>query len=110
MNVIFFLQGEPHKCAVIFVDNSGVDIILGVIPFARELLKRGTKVILCANSAPSLNDITSEELISVIEKCCNECQIIKNAYEIRKNLIIFGNGQIGPCLDMRTLSPRKYIF
>lgn len=30
--------------AVIFVDNSGADIILGILPFARELLRRGTKV------------------------------------------------------------------
>ena len=37
-------QGPPHKLAVIFVDNSGVDIILGMFPFIRELLSRGTKV------------------------------------------------------------------
>ncbi|PWZ06173.1 Uncharacterized protein Zm00014a_040293 [Zea mays] len=30
--------------AVIFVDNSGADIILGILPFARELLRRGTKL------------------------------------------------------------------
>lgn len=36
--------GKPHKCAAIFVDNSGVDIILGILPFARDLLLRGTKV------------------------------------------------------------------
>jgi type II pantothenate kinase len=40
------LKGPPHKCAAIFVDNSGIDIILGIIPFARELLQRGTKVII----------------------------------------------------------------
>ena len=34
----------PYKCAVIFCDNSGADIILGVFPFARDLLKSGTKV------------------------------------------------------------------
>ena len=38
------LKGPPHKCAAIFVDNSGIDIVLGVLPFARELLQRGTKV------------------------------------------------------------------
>lgn len=38
------LRGKPHKCAAIFVDNSGMDIVLGVIPFALELLKRKTKV------------------------------------------------------------------
>lgn len=40
----FLLQGPPHKCALFFVDNSGVDIILGVMPFVRELLSRGTEV------------------------------------------------------------------
>nr|XP_012149725.1 PREDICTED: pantothenate kinase 4-like isoform X2 [Megachile rotundata] len=35
--------GPPHKCAAIFVDNSGVDIVLGILPFARDLLLRGTK-------------------------------------------------------------------
>ncbi|KAG8569064.1 hypothetical protein GDO81_014250 [Engystomops pustulosus] len=38
------LKGPPHKCALIFVDNSGIDIILGVFPFVRELLSRGTEV------------------------------------------------------------------
>ena len=38
------MRGPVHKCAVIFVDNSGIDIIMGVFPFARELLNRGTRV------------------------------------------------------------------
>lgn len=38
------LEGPPHKCAAIFIDNSGVDFVLGVLPFARELIRRGTKV------------------------------------------------------------------
>lgn len=42
--LVFLLQGPPHKCALFFVDNSGVDIILGVMPFVRELLSRGTEV------------------------------------------------------------------
>ena len=29
---------------IIFVDNSGADIILGIMPFARELLRRGSQV------------------------------------------------------------------
>lgn len=37
-------QEKAHKCACIFVDNSGVDCILGIIPFAWDLLQRGTKV------------------------------------------------------------------
>lgn len=37
-------RGPVHRCAAIFVDNSGLDVILGVVPFARELVQRGTKV------------------------------------------------------------------
>lgn len=33
-----------HKCVAIFVDNSGFDFVLGVLPFVREFLSRGTKV------------------------------------------------------------------
>ena len=37
------LQGKNHhRCAGIFVGNSGGGVILGVLPFACELLKRGT--------------------------------------------------------------------
>ncbi|KHJ94292.1 pantothenate kinase [Oesophagostomum dentatum] len=38
------LDVKPYRCAVIFVDNSGADFVLGVIPFARELIRRGSKV------------------------------------------------------------------
>lgn len=38
------MQSKPYKKVAIFVDNSGADIVLGVIPFARELLKQNTKV------------------------------------------------------------------
>lgn len=31
---------------MIFVDNSGADIILGILPFAREMLRQGMQVIL----------------------------------------------------------------
>uniref|UniRef100_A0A1B0BSE3 4'-phosphopantetheine phosphatase n=2 Tax=Nemorhina TaxID=44051 RepID=A0A1B0BSE3_9MUSC len=95
-------EEEIHKCAAIFVDNSGVDVVLGILPFARELLKRGTKVLLCANSEPSLNDVTSSELTAILD-CCNcSCPVLKQACS-EKRLLVFGNGQRGPCLDMRTL-------
>lgn len=97
------LKGPPHKCAVIFVDNSGVDVVLGILPFARELLLRQTKVLLCANTEPSLNDITFRELENILEKCCCICDILREARDSRQ-LIVYGNGQKGPCLDMRTLS------
>ncbi|KAK7260564.1 hypothetical protein RIF29_26713 [Crotalaria pallida] len=52
----------PHRRALLFVDNSGADIVLGMLPLARELLRRGTEVVLVANSLPALNDVTAMEL------------------------------------------------
>lgn len=95
----------PHKCAAVFVDNSGVDVVLGVLPFVRELLRRGTKVLLCANSEPSLNDVTSAELSSLLDDCACQCSILDTAWRNR-SLLVYANGQRGPCLDMRTL-PRE---
>lgn len=96
------MQTHAHKCAVIFVDNSGVDVILGIIPFARELLRRGTKVLLCGNTEPSLNDVTYSELLDIVERCCSYCDIISKAKETQQ-LLVFANGQRGPCLDFRAL-------
>lgn len=41
---LFSLTCFPVAQAVIFVDNSGADIILGILPFARELLRHGVEV------------------------------------------------------------------
>ncbi|XP_059469854.1 4'-phosphopantetheine phosphatase isoform X1 [Neocloeon triangulifer] len=93
------LDGPAHKCAAIFVDNSGIDIVLGIIPFARELLKRGTDVILCANSAPALNDVTHSELQELLRKVSTMCPIIESSLRDSR-LVAMGTAQAGPCLDL----------
>ena len=50
---------------MILLDNSGADAVLGMIPLARELARRGAHVVLAANSLPALNDITDLELRQV---------------------------------------------
>jgi hypothetical protein len=40
----------------------------GVLPFAEEMLRRGSTVILCANSKPVLNDVTYAELILLLQQ------------------------------------------
>ncbi|XP_076763121.1 4'-phosphopantetheine phosphatase [Xylocopa sonorina] len=93
----------PHKCAAIFVDNSGVDIVLGILPFARDLLQRGTKVILCANSMPALNDVTYPELIVTLRDAAKICKVIRQALK-ENRLIAMETAQAGPCLDLSRLS------
>ena len=56
--VVNALINKSYKKCVIFVDNSGCDIILGILPLTRYLLKKQTICILAANSFPALNDIT----------------------------------------------------
>lgn len=93
-------QEPPHRCAAIFVDNSGVDIILGILPFVRDLLQRGTKIILCANSMPALNDVTYLELTAILKKASKLSNVIK--YALKENrLIAMPTAQAGPCLDLR---------
>lgn len=51
---------SPYRCVLIFCDNSGPDVLLGVLPFALEFISRGSKVILAANSGKSIfvfNDV-----------------------------------------------------
>ncbi|XP_063430219.1 4'-phosphopantetheine phosphatase-like [Mytilus trossulus] len=97
------LQDKPHKCAVIFVDNSGADIILGVFPFVRGLLRRGTKVILCANSRPALNDVIYSELLILVKRVAEISPDIQSAYD-NGTLMVMDSGQGSPCLDLRLIN------
>lgn len=103
------MQEPAHQCATIFTDNSGIDIVLGILPLVRQLLIQKTKVLLCANIKPALNDITYDELQDLIKQCCTKCAIINEAYE-QGRLQIFGNEQNGPCLDFRLLTAGKHWF
>ncbi|KAJ9573501.1 hypothetical protein L9F63_009065, partial [Diploptera punctata] len=97
------LKGPPHKCAAIFIDNSGMDFVLGILPFARELLQRGTKVILCANSAPALNDVTYLELVVILKQAATVCQIIHESLN-KGTLLAMETAQGGPSLDLSRLN------
>lgn len=70
---------KPHKRALLFVDNSGADIVLGMIPLARELLRRGTEVVLVANSLPAINDVTALELPGIVAAAAKHCEILRKA-------------------------------
>ncbi|CAH2051462.1 unnamed protein product, partial [Thlaspi arvense] len=63
---------KSWKKAVIFVDNSGADIVLGILPFAREMLRRGMQVVLAANELPAINDVTYTELTEILSQLKDE--------------------------------------
>ncbi|KAK6920703.1 Damage-control phosphatase ARMT1-like, metal-binding domain [Dillenia turbinata] len=114
---------SPHKRALLFVDNSGADIVLGMLPLARELLRRGTEVVLVANSLPALNDVTSMELPDIVAEAAKHCDILCRAAEAGGLLVDAMNVHDGskedsssvplmvvenrcgsPCIDLRQVS------
>ncbi|KAK4479335.1 hypothetical protein RD792_014847 [Penstemon davidsonii] len=116
---------RPYKRALLFVDNSGADIVLGMLPLARELLRRGTEVVLVANSLPALNDVTAMELPDIVAEAAKHCDILRRAAEaggllvdamvniqddsptnssLSVPLMVVENGCGSPCIDLRQVS------
>ncbi|KAE9413590.1 hypothetical protein Angca_007048, partial [Angiostrongylus cantonensis] len=94
------LESKTYNCAAIFVDNSGADFILGVIPFARELLRRGCKVIMISNLSPALNDLTYQEMMELVPLLRKADENLAIAID-NGRLMFEHNGQGSPCLDLR---------
>ncbi|KAH1233855.1 Uncharacterized protein HKD37_09G025771 [Glycine soja] len=92
----------PRPWVIIFVDNSGADIILGIMPFARELLRRGSQVVLAANDLPSINDVTCSELVEIISKLKDEDGQLVGVST--SNLLIANSGNDLPVIDLTRVS------
>ncbi|PIO55022.1 hypothetical protein TELCIR_23600, partial [Teladorsagia circumcincta] len=93
------LKLKPYNCAAIFVDNSGADFILGVIPFARELLRRGSRVIIVSNLSPALNDLTYPEMMQMVPLLRQADESLNEAIGSGR-LTFEHSGQSSPCLDL----------
>ena len=97
------LKRAPVQKMMVFVDNSGADIVLGIIPFVEEMLRMGSEVVLAANSRPALNDVTSHELRLLIRKITPMSPILVDAHKNDK-LRVIENGLGSPCLDLSRVS------
>ncbi len=64
-------SAAPWAKAVVFIDNTGADFILGVMPFVRELAAHGTEIVLAANELPTLNDVTADEAVKILPQLAN---------------------------------------
>ncbi|KAL1554536.1 pantothenate kinase [Salvia divinorum] len=100
----FVLKWGRHswRKVIIFVDNSGADVILGILPFARELLRLGAQVVLAANDLPSINDVTYVELIEIIAKLMDENGKLLGVDA--SNLLITNSGNDLPVIDLSRVS------
>ena len=95
------LNKPAYNKALLFVDNSGSDVLLGMIPFARELLKHNVckEVVIAANSKPSINDITYGELEKLLPNICSmDDTLCKFVSSERLRIIASGSGL--PVIDL----------
>ncbi|EGD82050.1 pantothenate kinase 4 [Salpingoeca rosetta] len=84
---------------VMFVDNAGADVVLGMLPLTRALLKMKCRVTLAANSKPVLNDITFPELSALVQGVAKLDPVFSDAIAAGA-LRVLPNGTGSPCIDL----------
>ncbi len=94
---------NPYRKAIIFVDNAGPDIVLGIIPFARYLAKRGVDIVLAANSEPALNDITADELRPLLQEAARLDVSLSELLHTNRIRVV-ASGCTSPLIDLRDLT------
>jgi uncharacterized protein with ATP-grasp and redox domains len=95
----------PYRQTLAFVDNSGPDIVLGILPLARELATLGTRVVLAANSEPSLNDITAPELRTLLATCGSSDERLGTCARTGR-ISVIASGCAAPLIDLADLSSK----
>lgn len=100
------LEGKApsYRQALFFVDNSGPDAVLGVLPLVRELAGLGIRVVLAANSEPALNDITATELRALLATCVRLDARLRE-YIWAGQIAVVKSGCAAPLIDLADLSP-----
>lgn len=97
--------GPParYRQALIFVDNAGSDIVLGVLPLAREMARAGMRVVLAANDGPALNDITAVELAPLLARLAERDHVLADLLKADR-LTSIGSGGDTPLIDLGNVS------
>ncbi len=72
----------------------------GILPLARELVGRGTAVVLAANSVPAINDITAPELQEVLSQAAGLDRVLGRALA-EGSLAGVPSGNDLPVIDLR---------
>ena len=79
--------------------SDALALLAGMLPLARELLRLGTVIVLAANAAPSINDITAAELAVLVNDVARLDGVINKALESRA-LSVVSTGTGLPVLDL----------
>lgn len=104
-----FLCSLPHPSAGHILVDHGLAVLdlqvtcAGMLPLARELLQRGTAVVLAANSQPSINDITAPELTEAVQKAADADPVIRRGL-MERTLLVVSSGNDLPVIDLRKVT------
>jgi len=96
-------NGAPHRHLLFFVDNAGGDVCLGCLSLVRWFLARGSRVTLAANSRPALNDVTADELETLLERAAELDAVLAEAGAAGR-LGVVGTGNTAPLIDLSRLA------
>jgi uncharacterized protein with ATP-grasp and redox domains len=94
----WLIEHVPRR-AVVFADNAGADVVLGLLPMARYLIGNGVEVIIAANHHPALNDVTADELRDLVERAANADRTFTSAL-----LRTVDSGSASPLIDLAEVS------
>jgi type II pantothenate kinase len=86
-----------------FVDNAGPDFVLGCVPLARVIAKRGATVVLVSNDHPCLNDMTVPECRAVLRALAEDDPILRYLLQA-KRIRLVGSGNGYPLIDFKNIS------
>jgi damage-control phosphatase, subfamily II, stand-alone protein len=95
------LHGPQHRKAVFFIDNAGSDFLLGALPMIRWLAMRGTHMVLAANTRPTLNDMTVDDVLNIWPRILGAEPSIRDL-----PIEIVGTGTGEPLIDLSAVDPR----
>ena len=94
------IAATAPRRAVVFADNAGGDLVLGILPLVRHLLALGAEVVVTANVEPNLNDVTIDEMRVIVERAA----AIDDAFAA-PGLALVPNGSTAPLIDLSRVSP-----
>ncbi len=97
-----WLEAGGWRHVAFFVDNAGVDIVLGVLPTVRWMAARSAHVTLLANSRPALNDITADELRDLLEQAARLDPPLRTQLHAGRIRVV-ATGDATPLIDLARL-------
>lgn len=92
-----WVTARPRR-VVVLVDNAGADLVLGLFPLAREMIRAGCTVVLSANAGPCLNDASHGEVVALARRAADVAPELASP-----DLRLVCSGVTSPVIDLAAI-------